>query len=86
MGRAIAPKQDFARFYMDKVATGEGCGCAERIIDIHEFNRLGGRPRLRAPKLAWPTRAGFVRFLQKAGLTRRPKSPDRGSGLRAPTD
>ncbi|WP_372571024.1 hypothetical protein [Ruegeria jejuensis] len=76
---------DFQKFYFEKVAMGEGCGCAERIIDVHEFNRLAGsrpRPRLRLPHLS---RAGFRRFLQKAGLTSRPKtaralrSPDRAN-------
>lgn len=66
--------QDFQKFYFDKVATGEGCGCAERIIDVHEFNRLAGRTRPHLSFFARPTRAGVVRFLQKAGLTRRPKS------------
>lgn len=36
-------QQSFEKFYYSKVATGEGCGCAERVIDIHEFNRLAGR-------------------------------------------
>ncbi len=62
---------DFTRFYFDKVATGEGCGCAERVIDIHEFNRLAGR-RVTRPRLHWPSRAGLRRFLQKAGLMSRP--------------
>ncbi|WP_075995750.1 hypothetical protein [Salaquimonas pukyongi] len=38
-----ASKNDsFEKFYYDKVGLGEGCGCAERIIDVHEFNRLAG--------------------------------------------
>ncbi|MFA3916062.1 hypothetical protein [Ruegeria hyattellae] len=64
---------DFQKFYFEKVATGEGCGCAERIIDVHEFNRLAGssvRPRAGFSR---PSRAGFRRFLQKAGLTSRPQ-------------
>ena len=39
--------EDFQKFYHSKVALGEGCGCAERIIDVHEFNRLSGRARMR---------------------------------------
>ena len=39
--------EDFQEFYYSKVALGEGCGCAERIIDTHEFNRLSGRARIR---------------------------------------
>lgn len=65
--------EDFTRFYFDKVATGEGCGCAERVIDMHEFNRLAGRPlTLRRPAL--PSRAGLRRLLQKAGLFSRPNT------------
>lgn len=65
---------DFQKFYFDKVATGEGCGCAERIIDVHEFNRLAGsRRRIRA-RIALPTRASFRLFLLKAGLASRPRS------------
>ncbi|SPJ27512.1 hypothetical protein TRM7615_01002 [Falsiruegeria mediterranea M17] len=69
-------EQNFEQFYYTKVGLGEGCGCAEKIIDVHEFNRLAGKPRLRAPRLALPTRAGLRRFLQKAGLTSRPRSRD----------
>lgn len=38
---------DFQKFYYTKVAMGEGCGCAERIIDVHEFDRraLSHRPK-----------------------------------------
>jgi hypothetical protein len=68
-------EQSFEKFYFDKVATGEGCGCAERVIDIHEFNRLAGRSALRRPFFALPDRNSLRRFLQKAGLTSRPKSP-----------
>ena len=32
----------FDKFYFAKVGLGEACGCAERIIDVHEFNRLAG--------------------------------------------
>jgi hypothetical protein len=38
--------ESFEKFYYAKVGLGEGCGCAERVIDVHEFNRLGGRPQL----------------------------------------
>lgn len=57
------PKElDFQKFYFEKVASGEGCGCAEKIIDAHEFKRLALTPKFRAPKFSW------TRFLQKAGL------------------
>ena len=56
---------DFQSFYFRKVATGEGCGCAERIIDNHEFDRTAGMPKPVLPKFS------VTRFLQKAGLYRR---------------
>ncbi|WP_299351583.1 hypothetical protein [uncultured Shimia sp.] len=40
-------EHDFQKFYYRKVALGEGCGCAERVIDVHEFDRLSSKPRLR---------------------------------------
>ena len=67
--------QDFQKFYFDKVASGEGCGCAERIIDVHEFNRLAGRSRLSVPLFRLPRKGAMRRFLNKAGLTRRPERP-----------
>jgi hypothetical protein len=66
MGRTTHKQQDFQKFYFDKVATGEGCGCAERIIDNHEFNRLADTPRI---VTSWRPRKGALRrFLHKAGL------------------
>ena len=58
--------EDFQKFYFDKVATGEGCGCAERIIDNHEFNCLAGSTRAIT---SWiPRKGALKRFAQKAGL------------------
>ncbi len=68
-------ENNFQKFYLTKVANGEGCGCAERVIDVHEFNRLAGRTKLRTPRMSLPGRADLVRFLQKAGLTGRPGRP-----------
>lgn len=70
-------EQSFEKFYFDKVATGEGCGCAERIIDEYEFRRLAGQPGTWAPVLRLPRKGALRRFLQKAGLSSRPKSPPR---------
>ena len=58
--------EDFQKFYFDKVATGEGCGCAERIIDNHEFNRLAGKSRI--VRGWWPKPGAWGRFLRKAGI------------------
>lgn len=66
MRRKPKTNQDFTEFYYKNVASGEGCGCAEKVIDVHEFNRLAGLPKLRMPRF------NMTRFLQKAGLyTRR---------------
>jgi hypothetical protein len=68
--RGQPPKpESFQKFYFDKVATGEGCGCAERIIDTHEFDRLS---RARRPiRRFWPRRGDLRLFLRKAGLLSR---------------
>ncbi|MFK7837243.1 MAG: hypothetical protein AB8B60_13575 [Sulfitobacter sp.] len=66
MKRTTAKPESFEKFYYDKVATGEGCGCAERIIDTHEFNRLAGSSRAIT---GWiPRRGAMKRFLRKAGI------------------
>lgn len=67
--------QKFEDFYYKNVGLGEGCGCAEKIIDVHEFNRLAGRSKRINPRFALPNRTSVKRFLQKAGLTRRPSHP-----------
>lgn len=72
MGRGLKKPEDFHKFYYDKVGLGEGCGCAEKVIDVHEFNRLAGKPRLMLPLL--PKKGSWRRFLNKAGLTSRPQS------------
>ena len=41
--------EDFEKFYYRYVGKGEACGCAERIIDINEINRLAG-PSVTSPK------------------------------------
>ncbi len=38
--------ESFEKFYYAKVGMGESCGCAERVIDVFEFNRKSGlRPK-----------------------------------------
>lgn len=72
MGRGLKKPEDFEKFYYDKVGLGEGCGCAEKVIDVHEFNRLAGKPKTRLTVM--PKRGMWRRFLNKAGLTARPRS------------
>ena len=73
MPRGPEKDQSFEKFYYAKVGLGEGCGCAERVIDVHEFNRLAGKPKpvLRMAKPDF--RASLRRFLNAAGLSRRPQ-------------
>lgn len=67
------PKPEtFEKFYFEKVGMGEGCGCAERIIDVHEFDRLAGKPGLSLAII--PRKGAWRRFLNKAGLSTRPRS------------
>lgn len=64
--------ESFERFYMTKVGLGEGCGCAERVIDVHEFNRKRGQAVRRGlPRLTPPV--SWRGFLRKYGLARRPE-------------
>ena len=62
--------EDFTKFYYTKVGLGEGCGCAERVIDVYEFNRTGiTEPHKRIDK---PAKRGWFRFPRKLmGLLRR---------------
>lgn len=62
----------FETFYYRKVGLGEGCGCAERIIDAYEFDRCARRQRA----AAWPARFSWRRFAAKYGLLSRPDAPD----------
>lgn len=63
MRRTARKPEDFTAFYFRNVATGEGCGCAERVIDVHELNRLAEARKL--------PRAGVVDILKTiAGLFR----------------
>ncbi|WP_209599428.1 hypothetical protein [Ruegeria sp. HKCCSP351] len=59
----------FEKFYFAKVGMGEACGCAERIIDVFEFNRKGGAQskhpvkqdrRRRLSFRAWAVRYGLM--------------------------
>lgn len=73
MGRRTAKEESFEKFYYAKVGLGEGCGCAERIIDTHEFNRLAGKPKP-VSRIGKPDFKGrFRRLLNATGLRRRPR-------------
>lgn len=55
--------ESFEKFYYTKVGLGEACGCAEKVIDVYEFNRLAGqhpgKPQFR--------RGGFRELLRVIG-------------------
>lgn len=72
MRRKRQHEHDFQSFYFKKVSLGEGCGCAERVIDVHEFDRRAGQSETKRQLL--PGKKAWRRFLNKAGLTRRPSS------------
>jgi len=63
--------EQFEKFYYTKVGLGEACGCAEKVIDVYEFNRTCGRLGAHAfyqlrPRFSWRG------FLRKYGLASRP--------------
>lgn len=71
MRRSSDKSSDFQKFYYAKVGLGEVCGCAEKVIDVHEFDRQAGKSRPVLP--IWPRKGAWRRFLNKAGLTHRPR-------------
>ncbi|WP_170357013.1 hypothetical protein [Ruegeria arenilitoris] len=62
----------FDKFYFAKVGMGEACGCAERIIDVYEFNRKAGARDAGTGKVARPRRRGLRSLALKYGLISRP--------------
>ena len=65
---------DFQKFYYAKVGLGEGCGCAERVIDMHEADRRAATPTEKQIGPRIPLKTRWRRFLNAAGLRRRPTS------------
>ena len=64
-------EHDFQKFYYTKVGLGEGCGCAERVIDVFEADRKAATSTRVpvAPRL--PLRTRIRRLMNALGLTRR---------------
>ena len=62
--RQIKKPEDFEAFYYRYVGKGEGCGCAEKIIDVHEFNRLAG-PLIMPLKKRWSLPVALRRILRR---------------------
>ncbi|NOE28502.1 hypothetical protein [Ruegeria sp. HKCCD6157] len=61
----------FEKFYFAKVGMGEACGCAERIIDVFEFNRKGGAQSRQLVKQDRRRRGSFRAWAVKYGLMSR---------------
>ncbi|MDA7966283.1 hypothetical protein [Ruegeria sp.] len=64
----------FEKFYFAKVGLGEACGCAEKVIDVYEFNRQGGAQAKRGVKAKQRKRRSFRSFALKYGLISRRRS------------
>ncbi len=67
--------ENFDKFYFAKVGLGEACGCAEKVIDVYEFNRQGGALLGRRAIRKKPFRVSLRSFAFKYGLISR-KRPD----------
>lgn len=63
----------FEKFYFAKVGMGEACGCAERVIDVYEFNRQGGAPGKRGVPAIKRRRRTLRSLALKFGLISRPR-------------
>ncbi|WP_171131734.1 MULTISPECIES: hypothetical protein [unclassified Ruegeria] len=61
----------FEKFYFAKVGLGEACGCAEKVIDVYEFNRKGGSQATGAVQKAKPRHRSLRSFALKYGLISR---------------
>lgn len=61
--RSMHKIEKFETFYFRNVGLGEACGCAERIIDAHEFER---KAREKRPLEA--RRRGWVSALRRFGI------------------
>lgn len=65
----------FEKFYFAQVATGEACGCAERVIDVYEFNRKRGQQAKQTIRPAQRKRRSFRSWALKYGLLSRKARP-----------
>ncbi|WP_171211971.1 MULTISPECIES: hypothetical protein [unclassified Ruegeria] len=63
--------ESFEKFYFAKVGMGEACGCAERVIDVFEFNRKGGAQTKSEVQQEKPRRRSFRGWAVKYGLLSR---------------
>ena len=59
-------RDSFEHFYLTKVALGDCCGCAERVIDWRDIELAKARRPVRRPLMRW-----VLRLLGRAGKVRR---------------
>ncbi len=74
--RSRAPSGSFERFYYTNVALGEGCGCAEKVIDVYDATAgapAAGPTRSHSPGL-W--REIIEAFVIRLAKIRGKKAPD----------
>lgn len=65
--------ESFEKFYYTKVGLGEACGCAEKIIDVYEFNRTGGAANKPGAVSGRKKRRSWRSLALKFGLISRPR-------------
>ncbi len=63
--------ENFENFYYKKVGLGEACGCAERAIDMYEFDHTAGKPKAASGR----RRFSWKSFALKYGLLSRKRTP-----------
>lgn len=68
-------RESYEKFYYTKVGMGEACGCAERIIDVYEFNRTGGALSKSTPRQQRRKRRSIRAWAVKYGLLGRKRQP-----------
>lgn len=70
----MSTPENFEKFYFAKVGLGEACGCAEKVIDVYEFNRKGGATASKPIQQKRTARRTLRSFALKYGLISRKRS------------
>src|SRR5262245_366726 len=65
-GRKAMRRDNFERFYYEKIALGEGCGCAEHVTRMRDLDELAVRSAER--KFAWSPQSRQAVWLRAANL------------------
>jgi hypothetical protein len=64
-------RQSFERFYLEKVAVGEGCGCAEQAIGMRDMDSRSRNRALQGKEPSSPDRrwSWLKRLIQRGKVT-----------------